>query len=218
LTAETAAYVPPNTRPYGGHEVLLRLAGSPRSVLDVGCSSGYLARRLVEQGAEVVGIDVDETAVAEARAFCTEVLVGDVETMELPFEPGSFDLVLCGDLIEHLRDPDGFLVRVRPLISPGGRLVLTTPNVANWTMRLSLLAGRWRYTDRGILDRTHAHLFTRKSLDETLLNADYEIVDFDVTAPVPRIGTPAVERLAHRIALLRPTLLAFQFVVAATPR
>jgi ribosomal protein L11 methylase PrmA len=63
----SAAYVPLNTRPYGGHERLLSLAGSPARALDIGCSSGYLARRLVERGATVVGIDVDEHAVAEAR-------------------------------------------------------------------------------------------------------------------------------------------------------
>lgn len=166
----------------------------------------------------MIGIDTDEQAAAEARAVCERVLVGDVETMELPFPDESFDVVLCGDLIEHLHDPERFLSRVRPLLRPGGRLVLTTPNVANWAMRIGLLAGRWRYTDRGILDRTHAHLFTKKTLEQTLGRAGYRVVVFDVTAPVPAIATPAVERAAHALARLRPSLLAYQFVVAATPR
>jgi 2-polyprenyl-3-methyl-5-hydroxy-6-metoxy-1,4-benzoquinol methylase len=212
-----AGYVPFNTRPYGGHERLLALAGSPRRVLDVGCSSGYLARRLVERGAAVVGIDTDEQAAQEARAVCEQVLVGDVESMELPFEAGSFDVILCGDLLEHLRDPVSFLARLRPLLAQGGKLVLTTPNIANWAMRVGLLAGRWRYTDRGILDRTHTHLFTKKTLEQTLEEAGFRIVAFDVTAPVPGIGTPVVERAAHALARLRPSLLAYQFVVAATP-
>jgi 2-polyprenyl-3-methyl-5-hydroxy-6-metoxy-1,4-benzoquinol methylase len=214
----TAGYVPLNTRPYGGHERLLALVGRPERVLDIGCSSGYLARPLAERGARVVGIELDEQAAAEARQVCDEVLVGDVETMELPFGAHSFDVVLCGDVIEHLRDAERFLERVRPLLNSGGRLVLTTPNVANWAMRLGLLAGRWRYSDRGILDRTHTHLFTKKTLEETLEQAGYRIVEFDVTAPVPRVGTPAVERAARALALLRPSLLAYQFVVAATPR
>jgi SAM-dependent methyltransferase len=151
-------------------------------------------------------------------ATCEQVLVGDVESMELPFPEHSFDVVLCGDVIEHLRDPTSFFERVRPLLRPGGRLVLTTPNVANWAMRLGLLAGRWHYTDRGILDRTHTHFFTKKTLEQTLEQAGYRVVAFDVTAPVPRIGTPIAERAAHTLALLRPSLLAYQFVVAATPR
>jgi 2-polyprenyl-3-methyl-5-hydroxy-6-metoxy-1,4-benzoquinol methylase len=214
----SSAYVPFNERPYGGHERLLALAGTPRRVLDVGCSSGDLARRLVERGASVIGIDTDEQAAAEARAVCEQVLVGDVETMELPFPDESFDLVLCGDLIEHLHDPERFLSRIRPLIRPGGRLVLTTPNVANWALRLGLLAGRWRYTDRGILDRTHAYLFTKKTLQETLDRAGYSILEFDVTAPVPKLGVPVVERVAHAVARVRPSLFAYQFVVAASPR
>jgi O-antigen biosynthesis protein len=211
-------YVPFNTRPYGGHELLLALTGAPKRVLDVGCSSGYLARRLVERGATVIGIDTDEQAAAEARAVCVQVLVGDVEAMEFPFPEQSIDVVLCGDVIEHLRDPEAFFGRVRPLLRLGGRLVLTTPNVANWAIRLGLLAGRWNYTDRGILDRTHTHLFTRKTLEQTLERAGYRIIAFDVTAPVPGIGLPVVERAAHALARLRPSLLAYQFVVAATPR
>jgi SAM-dependent methyltransferase len=212
-----AAYVPLNVRPWGGHERLLALAGSPERALDVGCSTGYLAQRLTERGARVVGIEADPVAAAEARGVCEEVLVGDAESVELPFPPGSFDLVLCGDLLEHLRDPGAFLERIRPLLRPGGRLVLTTPNVANWAMWLGLLAGRWRYTDRGILDRTHVHLFTRRTLVETLERAGYRIGAFDFTVPVPLVGTPTVERAAHAVARLRPSLFAYQFVVAATP-
>jgi len=196
---------------------LLALVGSGKRVLDVGCSSGYLARPLVERGCTVVGIELDEKAAEAAREVCSEVLVGDAETMELPFPEGSFDVVLCGDVIEHLRDPERFLARLRPLLREGGRLVLTTPNVANWTMRLGLLLGRWQYTERGILDRTHLHLFTRNTLVETLERADYRVLELDYTVPVPAIGAPAVERAAHAIGRLRPSLFAYQFVVAAAP-
>ncbi len=215
-----SGYVPLNERPQGGHARLLSLtlADGPRDVLDVGCSSGYLAAPLAAAGARVVGIELDPGAAEAARAFCADVIVGDVESMELPLEPASFDAIVCGDLVEHLRDPRTTLERLRPLLRPDGRLVLSTPNVANWAMRLSLLGGRWRYTDRGILDRTHTHLFTRKTLAETVDAAGYRVVELDHTAPVPRFGTPAVERAAHAIARVRPSLFAYQFVLAATPR
>jgi 2-polyprenyl-3-methyl-5-hydroxy-6-metoxy-1,4-benzoquinol methylase len=214
------AYVPLNERPDVGHARLLSLAlaGRPRDVLDVGCSSGYLAQPLIDAGARVVGLELDPDAAAEARTVCEEVLVGDIESMELPFAHASFDVVLCGDVVEHLRDPGVALARFRPLLRPGGRLVLTTPNVANWAMRLSLLAGRWRYTDRGILDRSHAHLFTRKTLEETVVGAGYRVLTLDHTAPVPLVGKPAVERLAHAVASVRPSLFAYQFLLAAAPR
>jgi SAM-dependent methyltransferase len=191
VTAAEHGYVPLNQHAHSGHAKLLALVGSGKRVLD---------------------------AAAEARTVCEEVHVGDVETMELPFEPESFDVVLCGDLVEHLRDPEAFLRRARPLLRRDGKLVLTTPNVANWAMRLALLAGRWRYTERGILDRTHTHLFTRATLVETLERAGYRVVELDFTVPLPVARTPTTERIAHAVGSLRPPLFAYQFVVAAEPR
>lgn len=212
-----AGYVPLNERPHGGHAKLLALVGEGKRVLDVGCSSGYLARPLVARGCTVVGIEQDAAAAEAAREVCAEVLVGDAETIEFPFQSGAFDVVLCGDLLEHLRDPERFLVRVRPFLGPDGRLVATTPNVANWANRLGLLLGRWRYTERGILDRTHVHLFTRATLVETLTRAGYEVDQLDFTVPVPGLGVPALERAAHAVGRLRPPLFAYQFVVSAAP-
>jgi O-antigen biosynthesis protein len=205
-----------NTRPHGSHEKLLALLGHPTRVLDVGCATGFLAKRLQDRGATVVGLELDERAAAEARRYCEAVYVGDVETMELPLEPGSFDAIVCGDFIEHLRDPRAFLARIRPFLAPGGTLVLSTPNVANWAMRIGLLFGRFRYTEWGILDRTHTHLFTRKTLRECLEAAGYRIAVFDYTVPVPVFSTPRVEAIAHAIGRLRPSLFAYQFVVAAS--
>jgi 2-polyprenyl-3-methyl-5-hydroxy-6-metoxy-1,4-benzoquinol methylase len=208
-------YEPFNPRPHGGHRKLLALLGEPGRVLDAGCSSGYLAEHLQARGVSVIGLEMDERAAEYARRFCEAVHVGDVETMELPFETASFDAVLCGDIIEHLRDPQAFLARIRPLLRSGGRCVLSTPNVANWSVRLSLLFGRFRYTERGILDRNHTHFFTHKTLRECLEAAGYRIAEFDYTVPVPGVSTPRVEAVAHAIGRLRPSLFAYQFVVAA---
>jgi 2-polyprenyl-3-methyl-5-hydroxy-6-metoxy-1,4-benzoquinol methylase len=215
--ASRSGYVPLNERPHGGHAKLLRLVGEGKRVLDIGCSSGYLARPLVQRGCIVIGIEQDAEAAEAAREVCAEVLVGDAETMELPLDQGSFDVLLCGDLIEHLRDPERFLARIRPLLRPEGRLVLTTPNVANWSVRLGLLVGRWRYTERGILDRTHLQLFTRSTLVEMLSGAGYRLLELDYTVPVPGIGVEGVERVAHAVGRVRPQLFAYQFVVSATP-
>ncbi|HZR96880.1 MAG TPA: class I SAM-dependent methyltransferase [Gaiellaceae bacterium] len=207
-------YVPLNERRHRAHAKLLAAVGGGRRVLDVGCSSGYLARPLAERGNTVVGLELDPEAAREAERWCERVLVGDVETMELPFDPASFDVVLCGDILEHLRDPVATLARLRPLLAPGGRLVASTPNVANWAVRLSLLAGRWRYTDRGILDRTHTHLFTRSTLVEAVRAAGFERVEVDFSVPVPG-DSDVLDGAAWAAGRLRPTLFAYQWVVVA---
>jgi 2-polyprenyl-3-methyl-5-hydroxy-6-metoxy-1,4-benzoquinol methylase len=210
-------YVAFNERPLSSHRKMLDLVPDGGRALDAGCSSGYLAERLVQRGFEIVGLELDPDAARAAERWCERVLVGDVERMELPLEPASFDLVLCGDILEHLRDPQATLARLRPLLTPGGRLVLSTPNVANWAIRLGLLFGRFRYTERGILDRTHAHFFTRRTLQEALESSGYRIEVFDHVVPLPLLRTTPLERLAHAIGRLRPSLFAYQFVVAATP-
>jgi 2-polyprenyl-3-methyl-5-hydroxy-6-metoxy-1,4-benzoquinol methylase len=210
-----SGYVPLNERRHRAHMKLLEAVGTGGRVLDVGCSSGYLAEPLSRRGNTVVGLELDPEAAREAERWCVRVLVGSVETMELPFEPASFDAVVCGDVVEHLRDPGAALARLRPLLRSGGRLVVSTPNVANWAVRLSLLAGRWQYTDRGILDRTHTHLFTRRTLVDTIERAGYQVVRVDWTVPVPgnRDGLDAVGRA---VGALRPTLFAYQWIITAS--
>ena len=210
-------YVPFSERPHRAHAKLLAAVGRERRVLDVGCSSGYLARPLAERRNTIVGLELDPEAAREAEVFCERVLVGDVETMALPFDPASFDVVLCGDVVEHLRDPVATLARLRPLLRPGGTLVLSTPNVANWAIRLSLLAGRWRYTDRGILDRSHTHLFTRRTLAETIAQAGYDVEGIDFSVPVPG-GSDRLDAAAWLVGRLRPSLFAYQFIAVGRPR
>jgi 2-polyprenyl-3-methyl-5-hydroxy-6-metoxy-1,4-benzoquinol methylase len=209
-------YVGLNHDPYSGHQLLLRRCKNVRLVLDVGCSAGVLARELVARGAVVDGIELDPVAASEAATVCRRVLVGDVENLELPNE-GGYDVILVADLIEHLREPVKLLARLRPLLKPEGLLLLTTPNVANWSVRLRLLAGRWDYSERGLLDRTHLRFFTRRTLIAALRDAGYRVVELDVTCPLPVLRREPFNRLAHDIASVWKTMLAYQFIVAARP-
>ena len=207
-------YVPLNERRHRAHVKLLEAVGSGKRVLDVGCSSGYLAKPLRGRGNTVVGVELDADAAREAEQWCERVIVGDVEATALPLEPASFDVILCGDVVEHLRDPAAVLARLRPFLKLDGSLVLSTPNIANWGMRLSLLAGRWRYTDRGFLDRTHVHFFTRATLVEAVEQAGYRVRRVDFTVPVPG-GSDALDAVGRAVGRLRPTLFAYQWLLVA---
>jgi 2-polyprenyl-3-methyl-5-hydroxy-6-metoxy-1,4-benzoquinol methylase len=214
-----ADYVPFDPRPFGTHAKLLELVPPGARVLDAGCSTGYLAEQLVQRGSTVTGLEFDVAAAHAAERFCDRVLVGDVEQMELPLEPESYDVLLCGDIIEHLREPTAAMARLHPFVRPGGLLVLSTPNIANWAIRLSLLAGRFDYADRGLLDRTHTYLFTRRSLLACLRDAGWEPQVVDFTAPLPQpLRNDTLEGFAHRVGELRPTLFAYQWVIAAERR
>jgi 2-polyprenyl-3-methyl-5-hydroxy-6-metoxy-1,4-benzoquinol methylase len=186
-------------------------------VLDVGGSSGYVAERLAAGGARVVVIDLDEAALAAARAQGLEAIKVDVTAGELPFAAGEFDLMIWADILEHLADPAAVLARFRPVLRPAGRLVASVPNGANWALRAALLLGRWEYTERGLLDHTHLRNFTRRSFLRTIEAAGYEVTATDLTCPIPRWRGGRLSALAHRLARLRPGLLAYQHLAVARP-
>jgi 2-polyprenyl-3-methyl-5-hydroxy-6-metoxy-1,4-benzoquinol methylase len=210
-------YVELRTDPHSAHQLVLRYCAGARTVLDVGCTAGSLGRQLADQGATVDGIENDETAARQARRWYRRVLVGDVESMQLDLEQGSYAAIVCADIIEHLRDPCALLMRLRSLLAPDGRLVVSTPNIANWSMRLLHLAGRWDYKERGIMDRTHLRFFTRRTLAALLAEAGYRIVTHDVTVPLPAMRREPFSRWAHWLGRRWQNLLAYQFVVVATP-
>src|SRR5690348_5788497 len=150
------------------HAQILALVGSNKRVLDVGCATGYLARELVARDCTVSGVEYDAGAAAQARDTLERVFVADLETADLVAEFGreQFDVVVFGDVLEHLRDPLTVLQRARPLLARGGFVVISVPNVAHGPVRLALLKGRWEYRSLGLLDDTHLRFFTRASLKQ----------------------------------------------------
>jgi 2-polyprenyl-3-methyl-5-hydroxy-6-metoxy-1,4-benzoquinol methylase len=175
------AYVDLNADPYGGHRRLLRLCGNPRVVVDAGGSSGYVSGALAERGAKVAVIDVDQTAVAEAVGGGREAYHVDLSAEAPPLPPGSVDLLILAHVLEHFADPVAALRRMQAMLTLDARLFASVLNGANWALRFQLLAGRWQYTERGLLDRTHLRNFTSRSFHETLTEAGFDIVEADLT-------------------------------------
>src|SRR3954469_21526229 len=89
------------------HNLMLSLVGANKRVLDVGCSTGYLAKALGERGNQVSGIEYDQASADKARPFLVDLVVGDLEAPEIfdSFVDSSFDVLVFGDVLEHLRDP-----------------------------------------------------------------------------------------------------------------
>jgi 2-polyprenyl-3-methyl-5-hydroxy-6-metoxy-1,4-benzoquinol methylase len=175
---------PPAHYTYGGdsaggtHSVLVALVPSTAvRVLDIGCASGYLGRELMRtRQCEVWGVDANPDSAAAARAAgYSDVLCADLDSPPALPWPEPFDAVLAGNILEHLRNPENILGRVRELLKPGAPLVVALPNVANAKVRVDLLRGRFDYTDTGILDRTHLHLYTYDSARALLTDNGFAI-------------------------------------------
>jgi SAM-dependent methyltransferase len=137
-----------------------KLVGGPgRQVLDLGCRYGALTQAYVE-GNGVVGVDVDREALAEAAKLGIETRWADVE-QPLEFADSSFDVVVAGELLEHLRDPEAVVAESLRVLKPGGRLVGSVPNAYRLKNRLMFLLGQPPEPDP-----THLHLFSPDHLRE----------------------------------------------------
>lgn len=155
------------------HSIVVQLVGRDRRVLDVGCSTGYVARALVDVGCTVSGIEFNEAAAEIARPVLEKLVVADLNSTPLDgaFAGQQFDAVVMADILEHLADPVDVLRTASTLLSEDGEVVISVPNVAHGSLRLALLQGRWRYRDTGLLDKTHIHFYTVETLHALLEEA-----------------------------------------------
>lgn len=206
------------------HANVIRLVGQGRRVLELGPASGYMSEILRTRGCTVVGIELDARMAAQAEQFCEQVIVGDLDTLDLEAELGEdcFDVIVAADVLEHLRDPLKLLRDLRAFLKPGGFFVVSLPNVAHASVRLALLEGRFDYQDLGLLDRTHLHFFTHKSIAQLFDEAELALVEIHrQEAPIDTteitvdldVVPPDVLRDLER----DPDARTYQFVLKAIP-
>lgn len=210
---------------YSSHSLILEEfdpIGADRRVLDLGCGQGHLAGLLQERGYQVTGIDGNGAALREASQWCSQTICADVSQGLDQVLDERFSYILLADILEHLEEPANIIERVLPLLTDDGVLVVSTPNVAHAHMRLMLLFGRWNYTDRGIMDRTHLRFFTRKTLVQLLSGSGVTIRNTAATTlpwsiileTAPKAFGRAAELIDHGAGRLRPSLFAYQWVVS----
>jgi len=182
---------------------LCRLVGRPRRVLDVGCGLGQNGAFCRGRGAHVVGLERDPKARAVAAVRLHDAVDADLES---PASVASalggqrFDLILFGDVLEHVRDPRAVLESVCEHLEDEGHVIVSLPNVAAWPTRLALLGGRFDYRDSGVLDRTHLRFFTRASAAALLEQAGLSVMRRDQTPMLSRAAKDALLPLARALS------------------
>ena len=186
----------------------------------MGCGSGTLGRKIKEKmDCRVVGLTYSEAEAALAAPHLDEVLVCDLNSFEPP-ESERFDCIICSHVLEHLFQPAEALKRLRRALSPDGTLIVALPNVLYWRQRLEFLRGSFKYTDGGLMDRTHYRFFDWSAAQELLTESGYRVVEavadggFPLSRLLSRAGGASVNRAALKIS---PGLFGFQFVFVCRP-
>ncbi len=211
---------------HSSHGVLLRWLAAVRPaarVLDIGCSDGQFAALTRAQGHSVTGVDLVKH---EGVADRVDQFVEADLNAGLPDVAGhDFRVVVAGDILEHVIDPQALLSDLATRLADDGEVFVSVPNFAHWYPRARVAAGRFDYDQRGPLDHGHVRFFTRRSFETLVEQCDLRIIErttvgspFDVLVRGAGEDTTAA-RVADRIAVadraatrLWPTMFGYQFL------
>jgi len=199
----------------------LSMIGAGKEILELGCATGYVTR-LLSQGrhCRVTGIEYMADAAELARPYCQKLIVGDVESPGILEQVnGPYDVILAGDILEHLRYPDRVLAQLRPALHPDGYWVISVPNIAHWSVRKELLLGRFNFTQRGIMDASHLRWFTIQTLTEMLNHTGYTLLRLEAVYTLPMQDILKLRGLASRLQRTKfaQGLFGYQLVAQAGP-
>jgi methionine biosynthesis protein MetW len=205
-----------NPDAYNRTWILLDWIGTGKRVLELGCSTGFMSHYMAEKrGCLVTGVEVDSDAAQQAARFCKQILTRDLNRQDwsADLDKNSFDVVLMGDVLEHLVNPAKLLAQIRELLDTNASIVVCLPNVLHWITRLKLLVGRFDYEAGGTLDHTHLRFYTVKTARQLIESAGFRITRFH-----PAFGgrlAGHARPLWQKLAQLFPGLFAFQLLYEA---
>jgi len=214
--------------PGSSHDLLRRriLALPPGlRLLDLGAAGGHLGRAVRTRCSYLAGVEPDPALPPSAREGYDDWR--EIDALHAGEWDRPFDVVVCADVLEHLASPEAMLARIHEWLHPEGILLVSLPNIANISIRAALLFGDFRYTDRGILDRSHFSFYTRSSARRLLEDSGFRVTAVDPTAMPYELALPMASRFplvgparlfAQATARAWPTLFGYQFVFEAIRR
>ena len=158
--------------PNGGSAAarLARLVAPGQRVLELGTGPGTVTRILHSKGCKVTGVEMDPETLAMCAPFCERSLQANLEDPQwhASLAGEKFDVVMCADVLEHLRDPRPLLSLLQQFLNDTGCVLMSLPNSTHLSVVASLMVGRFPYQSKGLLDNTHLRFFGRDDIDSLL--------------------------------------------------
>jgi glycosyltransferase involved in cell wall biosynthesis len=182
--------------PYSSQRVAVECAAKhpiKGFLLEIGPGSGAMTEQFRQLGYEVTVVESNPVFAEMARRHAAQVICQDIEAIQWELLP-NYDVVVLADILEHLRDPLNTLQKCVDHLNSEGRVLITLPNAAHWSVRLELLWGRFKYRPRGILDQSHLRFFTRNTAKSMIKMAGLRVMeDWAIPIPLPLLVPPTRE-------------------------
>ena len=200
----------------GGREDMVDLVPpNINRVLDIGCAKGGYGKHLkqVRPDIWIVGVELNPIMAESARLCYDEIITSPIEQAQIK---EKFDLVNCGDILEHLENPWRMLKRIYQLLNDGGYLALSVPNAGHWTVVKDLLSGRFEYIPVGLLCISHLRWFTESSIRQALADAGFGIdkIIRQQIAPTPE-GTKFISLMCESGYGSEESLMTNEIIIRA---
>jgi len=211
--------------PTNSHEFQVLLTGKNKKVLELGSASGYISKILKDNGCQVTAIEGNSKYIDELKKITDNVYCIDLDDIILQdiLNDQKFDVILLGDVLEHLKNPVDILKQIKSFLNESGYIVCSIPNVAHGSIRLKLLNGIFNYTETGLLDKTHIRFYTFKTIISLLEETGFLITQlFTVKEKIhididPELNSEFIPQTLINAILKDETSTTFQYVFSASP-
>ncbi len=167
---------------------IVRMVGAGKRVLELGSGPGSITRHLHANGCRVTALELDESAIAIVTEFCEAVYRCDLNDPHWPERiagTGPFELIVAGDVLEHLYDPWTTLRQMQPMLADDGAVVVSLPHIGHNAVVACLLNEDFEYQPWGLLDRTHIRFWGIKNMQKLFEDAGFRIVEVDFVVRAP---------------------------------
>jgi SAM-dependent methyltransferase len=193
-------------------------ANPANRILEIGAGGGdtLVEIKKLNLATEVIGVDLMAIPNSnQDNSAIDKFIICDVEKSPLPYAEGYFDIILLGDVVEHLFDPWSFLQKMSKLLKKDGIFVASLPNIRYYTaMYKVFFKGDFGYDTHGLFDKTHFRFFCKKNI-VALFNTD----EFKCTYVVPRnklLGLKGKKELLNKLTFgIFEEFFTIQYIIVA---
>lgn len=162
---------------------IIKIIGKDKRVLEIGSSTGYMTKFFLDNNCLVDIVETDKNACLKLPKGVRKVFNYSIEDRVIKkLLNKDYDFIIMADVLEHLINPENALNLLHHIASKNCQLIISMPNIASWVMRKQLFfKGDFEYKDSGLLDRTHLHFYTIKTLPKLLLENGWKVREIEGT-------------------------------------